>query len=201
MRPVRNNIFILRIACVCFLFTLYACKTANQSRRKKVKKELVVPVVDGNDTKLSDYRAWQRERIARIDSVLPGYIDREAALYARSDTTFSVFIPADELFKPNSSTPVKPYATELLTQFERFMTDNPGLSLLIAGHESADKNDGYNRHLSSKRAKNLLLLFNEQRGSEGETPPTFFGYGSSYLNTLSGFDHNRLIEFRLTPYK
>ena len=201
MKQARNNIFILRIVCVCLLFTLYACKTTDQSRRKKVNEELIVPVVDNAANELLDYRAWQRARVACIDSVLPGYIDSEAALYARADTAFSAFIPAEALFKPNSSTPVKSDAAELLNQFARFMADNPDLSLLIAGHESGDKNEDYNLHLSQKRARNLLLLFNELHGNDVATSPTFSGYGSSYLKTLNNFDHNRLIEFRFTPYK
>jgi len=202
MRPARNNIFILRIACVCVLLTLYACKTTDKSHRGKAKKELIVPLVaDNAANELFDHRVWQREQVARIDSVLSGYIDWEEALYARSDTAFSVFIPAGNLFKPHSSTPVKPDAAALLNRFERFMADNSGLSLLIAGHESAGKNDGYNQHLSSKRAKNLLHLFNELCDNKGEASVAFFGYGSSYLNTLNDFDYNHLIEFRFIPCK
>ena len=197
MKLKRNTIFILCAVCVCFVFALYSCKTPKESIQKK-GGQTVQPINQDSVKAAQQYKDWQKQRVTSIEPAASAYIGNDA-LYARTDTTLSVYIPSGKLFKPYSSTPLKTAAFSLFDNVSRLISEYPELSLYIAGHEADDKDEEYNLLLSTKRAKNLLLLYKEYTKAERHTPPYSSGYGSSYLNKLPDFPYNALIEFRLTP--
>ena len=203
MKLTRNAVFLLS---VCAALAFYSCGTSKGTRKQG---SCVAETTEADSIEsLMQYKSWQNRRVALIEPVVSDFINN-GALYAHTDTTLSVFIPASDLFKPNSSTPFRSAALSLFGELARLLSEYPELSLCVAAHESADKNDDYNLHLSTKRAKNLLLLFNEKREEDSDNlprtgrcvPPYFVGYGSGYLTRLNDFPHNALIEFRLTPCK
>ena len=208
MKLARSSIFILYVVCVCIMVVLYSCKTTKKSstppQREAENGQTALITEQNSIKKLQLYRAWQNQYVSRIEPVIPNHFNSDA-LYARTDSTLSAFIPAGNLFKPNSSTPLKAPALSLFDCLTRLLSEHPELSLCIAGHEANDDNEVYNLHLSTKRAKNLVSIFEENRKKTTQTgictPPRFSGYGSSYLNKLDDFPQKALIEFRLTPCK
>ncbi|MDD6210651.1 MAG: OmpA family protein [Bacteroidales bacterium] len=186
-------------------------KGHTRKHKKHPKQEIAVQQPQTKQDSLEirrQYNLWRKNRIVELDSVIVRSFG-EDLLYARTDTSFSVYINASQLFKPNSSTPMAasyPYMQAAL----RLLCEQSDLIIFIAGHAADDRNEDYNLHLSAKRARNLVKILREEQLYDGQSDTLSGdrlyseGYGSYYLNKFRQSSRDSLesqMEFRFLPVR
>lgn len=209
-----NNKTLLLYILLCITIGLSSCavkkEKKHRNKQKKYNTEIVrqKPSVAIDSTEIKrQYKLWQKQKIKELDSVVY-VLFGDKYLYTKSDTSLSVYIAAEQIFRPHSSTPFDS-SFELLQAGEKILQDNPFVTCLIAGHDASDPNEEYNIHLSAKRARNLAATWrkNEEKQQKlpvAETQVKTFGYGGKYLNKYKKNDPNlpeALIEFRFIPMR
>ena len=211
--PSGKNLLLCIFLLLYIAIGLSSCATKKRGKYHKQKKYNTETVqqehtatIDSVETK-KQYEIWRKQKIKELDSLVYAEFG-DKYLYTQSDTSLSVYIAAEQIFRPHSSTPLDS-TLELLQAGEKILRSNPFITCLIAGHDTSDPNEAYNIHLSAKRAHNLFTTWKQSEEKQQNLPiiktqVKTFGYGGKYLSKYRDNDPNlpeALIEFRFIPVR